>query len=41
VIDSHATSFQHIDSRVTLFQHTEVLLIFMVPHSIILMCYWF
>jgi capsular polysaccharide biosynthesis protein len=30
-----------IDSCVTLFQHTEVLLILMVPHSTILICYWF
>jgi hypothetical protein len=30
-----------IDCRVTLFQHTDVLLILMVPHSTILMCYWF
>jgi hypothetical protein len=30
-----------IDSCVTLFQHTEILLILMVPHSTIPMCYWF
>jgi hypothetical protein len=30
-----------IDSCVTLFQHTEVLLILLVPHSTILICYWF
>ena len=30
-----------IDSQVTSFQHTEVLLILRLPHSSILMCYWF
>ena len=30
-----------IDSQVTSFQHTDVLLILRLPHSSILMCYWF